>query len=328
MCKTDNTNQFHILALSGGGFRGLFTAVILEKLEEDFGYPIAKKFDLLSGTSIGGIIALALAAEIPAKTIKGLLIDNKNKIFGSPHLFQGYCCRSRYNNESLTKFLHEIFEDQKIRDLKHRVIIPTINYTEGSPQILKTRHHENFKNDLHWSLVHAALATSAAPIYFPLFRSKNGDFIDGGIVANHPGIFSFIEAQKFLNIQPTNIFQLHIGTTIHKVTSSARKAQKKTGLFIWRENLLNLLFSCQEQSTEQMLSFLLEDRYYSVNSICAKEQSQTIGLDKISENAVNLLTQKATESYKKFQGNKFYEIIRSHNADEFIPIPLDGGPKR
>jgi patatin-like phospholipase/acyl hydrolase len=183
--KTEGANQFHILSLSGGGFKGLFTAVILEKLEEELGYPIAKKFDLLAGTSIGGIIALALADEIPAKTITEFFVNNKDKIFGRAFLL-GYSCWSKYSNEGLKECLVEIFKDSKIKDLKHRIIIPTINYTKGSPQILKTRHHKDFKTDIKWPLVDVALATSAAPVYFPMFRSEYGDFIDGGIVANHP----------------------------------------------------------------------------------------------------------------------------------------------
>jgi patatin-like phospholipase/acyl hydrolase len=324
MNKTSDENQFHILSLSGGGFKGVFTAVILEKLEEDFGYPIAKKFDLLAGTSIGGIIALALAAEIPVKEIKEMLIHNKGKIFGRS-IFSKGLIRSIYNNDGLRGCLTELYNNKKIKELKHRVIIPTINYTKGSPQILKTRHHKDFKMDIKWPLVDAALATSAAPIYFPTFRSDYGDFIDGGIVANHPGFFALIEAQKYLEIEPENIYQLHIGTTFHKTTSSCQKKPKKTGILNWGVKLLDLLFSCQEQSTGQILSFMLPNRYYSINSMSDNDQCKLLALDNISINAQTLLTQKANEALKEFQGNQFYEIIRSHNADEFIPIPLDGG---
>jgi len=325
MNKSVTTNSFHILALSGGGFKGLFTTIILERLEEEFGCPIARKFDMLAGTSIGGIIALALSAEIPAKAIKELFINNKEKIFGRPHLTKGYFCNSKYNNEGLKKCLMGIFQEKKIGDLKHRVIIPTINYTKGSTQILKTKHHKNFKNDFKLPLVDVALATSAAPIYFPIFQSEYGDFLDGGIVANHPGFFAYMEAQEYLDIKPENIFQLHIGTTFHKTMSSGREKTKRNGLLAWRAKLLELFFSCQELSTEQILSFILKKRYYSINSMSDDEQSKSLTLDNISETAQRLLTQKANEAFKEFQGNQFYEIIHSHNADVFIPIPLDGG---
>lgn len=67
--KFDSSQPFQILALSGGGYRGLFTAKILANLEDHIGEPIARRFDLLAGTSIGGILSLALACEVPAKTM-------------------------------------------------------------------------------------------------------------------------------------------------------------------------------------------------------------------------------------------------------------------
>jgi patatin-like phospholipase/acyl hydrolase len=62
--------RFQILCLSGGGYRGLHVARILEIIEEHIEPPVARHFDLIAGTSIGGIIALALALEIPAKRIR------------------------------------------------------------------------------------------------------------------------------------------------------------------------------------------------------------------------------------------------------------------
>lgn len=327
MNKIKNANSFHILALSGGGFKGLFTAVILEKLEEAFGCPIAKKFDLLAGTSIGGVIALALADEIPAKTIKELFINDNDKIFGN-HFFSGYLCCSKYSNNGLREYLKNIFHERKIGDLKHRIIVPTINYTKGSTQVLKTRHHNDFRRDIIWPLVDAALATSAAPIFFPLFRSEHGDFIDGGIVANHPGFFAYIEAKEYLEIIPENIFQLHIGTTFHKITSTGRENLRKNGLFIWRKKLFDLLFSCQEESTERILSFLLQDRYYSINSFSDSDQNKTLFLDNTSKPAQGLLIQKANEALKQFQGNRFFQIINSHNAKDFLQIPLEEGVEK
>jgi len=77
----DDTKSFQILSLSGGGFLGLYTIKIIEKIEEDLGKPISHCFDLIAGTSIGGIVALALAAEIPAKDIRKAFEDNGEKIF-------------------------------------------------------------------------------------------------------------------------------------------------------------------------------------------------------------------------------------------------------
>lgn len=63
-------NDFWVLALSGGGYRGLFTATVLEELEKRLGGPIARHFDLITGTSIGGILGLGLASEIRATELR------------------------------------------------------------------------------------------------------------------------------------------------------------------------------------------------------------------------------------------------------------------
>lgn len=73
--------SFQILALSGGGYRGLYTATILAELERELGGPIARHFDLIAGTSIGGILALALANEIPAQKLVEMFVS------------KGACCR-------------------------------------------------------------------------------------------------------------------------------------------------------------------------------------------------------------------------------------------
>src|SRR5688500_5654381 len=73
--------KFQILSLSGGGFLGLYTASVLAGLEDEYGYPLAKSFDLIAGTSAGGIIALGLAKEVPAKEIKNAFEKNGQDIF-------------------------------------------------------------------------------------------------------------------------------------------------------------------------------------------------------------------------------------------------------
>ncbi|GHV06603.1 hypothetical protein FACS189485_15400 [Spirochaetia bacterium] len=324
------TDCFHILALSGGGFKGLFTATVLEELENDFGHPIAKKFDLIAGTSIGGIIALALALEIPAKEIKAVFIENGEKIFSRyknifHYLSNGYFLYSKYENIGLRECLKTLFGDKKIGGLKHRIIVPTVNYTKGSPQVLKTRHHKSFKKDIRWDLVDAAQATSAAPYYFPFFRNTEGDFIDGGIAANHPGLFAVIEAQQFLDIPLNNIYQLHIGTLSQKFTSSGKYDIYRSGLMQWNKRIIDLLFSSQERSSDQILKFLLKERYNSIDNVVTDEQAKSIGLDKVSETSKRILTQCANVESQAFLGSEFYSIIKNHNAPEFIPIPLEQG---
>src|SRR6185437_1286430 len=76
--------QFHALALTGGGYRGLFTARALQVIEEHIQQPIGSRFDLICGTSIGGIIALAVAFEVPMNRVVKLFEEEGEHIF-PPH---------------------------------------------------------------------------------------------------------------------------------------------------------------------------------------------------------------------------------------------------
>ena len=85
----ETTRRFQILALSGGGFRGLYTAQIVADLENEIKAPIASRFDLISGTSIGGILALALAMEIPAQAMVEIFTEHGEDIFSKRFSLKG-----------------------------------------------------------------------------------------------------------------------------------------------------------------------------------------------------------------------------------------------
>lgn len=314
--------RFYTLALSGGGYKGLYSAHILTRLEEDLGCPIAQKFDLLSGTSIGGIITLALALEIPAKDIEQLFLTKGKRIFRKrTWISKGLLLSSKYSNAGLKEVLTDLFGDRTIGDLKHRVIIPTINYTEGKPQIFKTPHNIKLKNDKKLKLVDVALATSAAPTFFPIFSTNDGDFVDGGLVANHPGYFALVEAESYLNQPLDNIYQLHVGTISQKFTSSSSKYILRSSFWSWKENIFNLIFSCQEQSADNLLHFYLKDRYISIDSLSVDQQAKQIKLDKVNDKSSRILIQKADDAYKCFSGEytEQLNILKKHTPDVYIP---------
>ena len=74
---------FRILALAGGGYLGLYTATVLAELEARAGEPLGRRFDLIAGTSVGGILAIALAYEIPMATIQQIFLDKGTRIFSA-----------------------------------------------------------------------------------------------------------------------------------------------------------------------------------------------------------------------------------------------------
>ena len=121
---------FRILSLDGGGIRGIFTATVLADLEANYlgGGPIGEYFDLLVGTSTGGIIALGLAAGISASQLSDLYLTRGKEIFPP----RGRRIRkvlqfvmAGYRREPLDLILYDFLGDLRLRDCKYRLCIPS-----------------------------------------------------------------------------------------------------------------------------------------------------------------------------------------------------------
>ena len=232
--RNKEPNRFQVLSLSGGGYRGLHVAHCLELIEQKIQGPIARHFDLLAGTSIGGIIGLALALEIPAAEIRKALEELGPKLFPSlPPDFKtiqglgdadsivgkaGYglthikqimaeakqATRAWYDPTPLRELLssREFFGTKKLGDVLHPIIVPAINYGNGLPKFFKTDHHPKFTFDRELYIVDIALGTSAAPVYFPAHQVGDFRIVDGGLVANDPTQVAVHEAMMFFGIRP------------------------------------------------------------------------------------------------------------------------------
>ena len=146
---------FQILALSGGGYLGLYTAEILARLEAKAGKPLARCFDLVSGTSIGGILAIGLAFEIPAPDMRDMFVRKGGLIFSArprPRFEWWDARRSllwpKYTGIELKQAVAEMIgADTKLGQAKHRLLVPSVNMTKGSVQMFKTGHHLDFIAD-------------------------------------------------------------------------------------------------------------------------------------------------------------------------------------
>jgi len=133
-----------------GVARGLYTAMVLAELEAVLGRPIASHFDLICDTSAGGMLALGLAAEIPVIELKDLFEKQGSRIFSCRNLarrFLGFWLTAKHDSAGLRGVLTERFQDTTIGNWKHRVLMPTINYSTGRGQFFKTTHHPSFELD-------------------------------------------------------------------------------------------------------------------------------------------------------------------------------------
>lgn len=282
---------FQILALSGGGYRGLFTSAILAKLEEQAKRPIGDCFDLITGTSIGGVIALGLGLGKSAESIRKMFLDHGEEIFtrGEPPRWRPAKWKARWSQWRLPKYdgtvLREKIEEvvgkgTRLGDARTRLLIPSVNMTKGSVQMFKTAHHPNFMNDCKLSAADVAMATAAAPLYFPMAKIDNSNFIDGGVVVNAPDMCAVHEAVHFLNQKIEDISVLSIGTTTSKF-SLPSSLGRNFGQKLWLENnrLISTILSSQQQLVDFMLKHQLGPRYVRFDAQPSHEQVLDLGLD-------------------------------------------------
>jgi patatin-like phospholipase/acyl hydrolase len=282
---------FQILCLSGGGFFGLYTISVLAGLEEQIKAPIASRFDLLAGTSVGGIIALGLANEVPASKIQSAFEANGAHIFSDraapvtwPAMMREFSrslWKPKYSDFALRTTITDIVgADLLVGDLKHPCIVPAVNLTKGAPQVFKTDHHPNFKRDFRHKVVDVALATSAAPTYFPVAAIGDQLFADGGMYANSPDLLALHEAEHFFAVPLSEIWVLSIGTTTTRFSFS-HTSGTNLGLLAWTsgQRLVRAMLSSQQLAVDSMVTHKLGTRYLRLDHHQSREQEQHLALD-------------------------------------------------
>ena len=318
--------HFQALALSGGGFRGLYTAQLLADLEQHLGAPAATRFDLIAGTSIGGILALALACEIPAANIASLFRDHGAEIFRR-RSWPGYF-KSKYSSTPLQSLLADssLFGERQLGECRHPVLVPAINYTTGKPVVFKTSHHPSFQTDKHFRLVDVALSTSAAPTYFPRHVFNNCQYVDGGLFANAPGLLALHEAEFFFGRPTERVHVLSVGTMSAKATVDPRK-NRNGGMTSWGGinpvdtpgQLFGLTLSAQEALVDFMLKHRLGERYIQLDDDLTDARARAVALDKATPAAIEVLTGSAHERAKWAIGDDRVRalLVRSANPPTF-----------
>ena len=215
---------FRILVIDGGGIRGVFPAAFLAALENRHlgGCSVARYFDLIAGTSTGGIIALALGARLRADEIRDLYVKRGCEVF--PPVGDGILGRIerrwqdsrqlftyRYDSTALERVLNECFGSQKFGDARTRLCIPSVDGRYGETYIFKTPHHPDFTKDAAETMTKVAMATAAAPTFFRPFEDGGYTFVDGGLFANNPIMVALADALSCFSVPRERIRILSIG---------------------------------------------------------------------------------------------------------------------
>jgi uncharacterized protein len=215
---------FRILSLDGGGIRGVFPAAFLARLEEHLDYPIGRYFDLIAGTSTGGIIAIGLGLDLSAADILKLYVDQGPAIFDQEHGMVENWIRQRlrgmahwiatkHSSEALRGALEDVLGARRIGESHTRLVIPAWHPLLERVYIYKTAHHRRLETDYKQPAIDAAMATAAAPTFLKPHMTESGvELLDGGVWANNPIGVAIIEAVGTLGWPGQRLKILSIGT--------------------------------------------------------------------------------------------------------------------
>lgn len=324
--STFSENPALVLALDGGGMRGLAPALILNYLERDLseklGRPISisRVFDLIGGSSIGGIIALQLAMGEPINDCAQLFETKGPEIF-SRYFYQKFTNPWRviwplYDvQQGLKPILADIFKETYLKEALNPVFVTTYAPGLGRLLLLDSEHAKNpNKGYPNLKVRKAARCTSAAPTYFnaailytqrnivieedgkkeevPFTNLPGHKVIDGGIAANDPAQLAFSRAKELFPNR--SIFLLSLGTG----HTPYPKISENEGLFGFLPLLANIFMDGATAATDESLKMLLKDNY------CRLQFESGIALDDTSPTAIASLKQEAeqitkTDPYKK-----------------------------
>lgn len=254
---------FKILSLDGGGIRGAFAASALASLEARFNVSMVNYFDLIAGTSTGAIIALGLAAGIPASSIKDFYCSHGPAIFRKLGFarrlarFLTSVIRPKHSQDPLRLALEGVFGAQTMSTLRTRTVIPAFDVSAGRIRLFKTPHHPHITSDGARRVVDVALASSAAPYFLPGFVAPTGErYIDGGIWANDPVAVAVVEAVGYLDFERSSVRVFSVGTTGAPVHASKRSLS--TGLVGLRgAHPMDLLMKAQSSAAQAQAKVLL-----------------------------------------------------------------------
>jgi|SRR5579872_72713 len=265
--------MINILALSGGGIRGVFTTTILERIVKEFP-ALIDKAALIAGTSTGGIVALGLAEGFAPATLTGLYRDNGQTIFTRRHWGSGVI-DSDYDSTALASVLQRYFGERRLYSLNKCVLIPSFKLrdTDGQTVAWAPKFYHNITDDPEGNdgdqfVVDVALETSAAPVYFPSHLGH----IDGGMAANNPSMSALCQVLHSWKTPLDQIRLLSIGTGF---SPQFIEGDVNWGLTKWAKPLVDIFMAGSEGTVDYEVNELLGTNYERVNKILA----QPIGLD-------------------------------------------------
>lgn len=290
-----SAKKFRILSIDGGGIRGIIPGKILaavekhlQKVKDDPDLRIADCFDMIAGTSTGGILSCIYLADDPsnpgrprftAEEAVGLYLDRGDEVFDLSlwrRFFNPWQIRDeKYSADGIEEALDDYFGDTRLRALLKPTLITAYDMRNRHAHFF--RQHRAHEDRMDFLVKDVARATSAAPTYFEPARVKSMSgvpftLIDGGLFANNPAMCAYAEARRreeFGNPTAKNMMILSLGTGEVK-KRYFYKEYKDAGLLEWATPLLDIMMGGVAETTDYQMQKMFQavkapDQYLRIN---------------------------------------------------------------
>jgi uncharacterized protein len=251
-----------VLAIDGGGIRGIIPAVILSALQTRLKQELWRYFDLIAGTSTGGIIALGIGTRCnngrpyAPDELVNLYVQNGPDIFRKIPVWTWLrqFVRPKYSPRALEATLKKFFGDTRFASALTPLLISSYDLKSQLPFFFKT-HRIASDSTYDWPVTSIARATSAAPTFFPPEYLTTGKedyaLVDGGVFVNNPSVAAYAEA-RWLYPQATNFVVVSVGTGDRQDRITYTKA-RKWGLVGWARQIVPVLMDSVSEAVDYEL---------------------------------------------------------------------------
>jgi uncharacterized protein len=264
-----------ILSIDGGGIRGLIPAMVLAEIEKSTQIPIAKLFDVIAGTSTGGILACGLCVpdaegkpKFSASTLVDLYLHEGGRIFPY-HLFERFTehFEAKYPADGIEQVLHEYLGETRLSEVLTELFVTAYDIERRKPKFFRSRdaRQDSTKDHLLWMI---ARATSAAPTYFEPFKLPGSDpedyeaLIDGGVFANNPAMCAYVDGSTGPGqVRPEGVLLVSLGTGSQNRPLMYDQV-KDWGQFQWAKPILDVTFQGISATTHYQLEQILDHDHY------------------------------------------------------------------
>lgn len=301
--KSDAKGSRRLLCLSGGGYRGLLTAIVLEHIEAQLQLKGTQRlrdhFDLVAGTSIGGLLACGIAAGIAARRLRETLEEGGGTVFperswATARQMMG----PLYSGATLAAVVRKTLGDAANKTLSQidtPLLVPAVSWISGEVVNFESKGLAGPRASAT-TLLDVCLATSAAPTYFPAHALVDDVLVDGGLVANAPDLCALLAAQARWRLPLAGYEVVSIGTAGSPAGGVAGNVPQSGARWVRGAQIVKLVLAAQERLAVTQCERLLQSGFFRIDQQPSQGHLQLQAMDHVDASTTATLRKLANDA--------------------------------